>query len=956
VKATFEDIKSNGIDKFLPQQLRKKLEKNTGGTDLVELSTHLVSLRKRMSAYIPDYLSSMISEQPVPGKSSITINHGSLVFADVSGFTSMSEKLSALGKEGAEEITLIVNKYFERMIAISQEFSGDLIKFGGDALILFYTGENASLRGLQSAVAMQEAMDEFKEVKTSQGVSRLKMSIGIATGLVYMIGMGTEEKMDYLAAGSTLERMDKAESISQAEQIVIDTETFNHVRNKCVFSEVESGYWLLNQIKNGLTETASEPRGKGDETDYAVNDLKDLVTEIKILKAVKPYIPSALFDHLVLDPHGDAYQGGHRPVTVLFAHFYGIDELVNKIGKEKPEVILEVIETYYYNMAQVIGQFGGTISRVDSYKSGHRILALFGALRAHEDDHQRAVQTAWEMNKRLAETNSAIQEIIPTEPDMNVTIGHRIGINTGFVFASDVGASSRREYTVMGDQVNLTARLMSAAEPGEILIGETTANRLESNIILEEKPPIMVKGKSQQVKRFALVDIQQEDRTFSESTNPLVGRDVELSLGKESVDKADHGIFSGLVIRGDSGIGKTRLSQEVISYAGQRNLSVISSHSQSFSKSMPYSTWIRVFNRIFGIETGKSSRGADLVRNALKEIDSEVWAPLFGSIIGADIPESRMTRILEGKVRKQKIFDLTIKLLAYQAEKNPFVLFLDDLQWADPVSLELFLHVISHMPPKPLLLLGAHRTDKGMPDWSEFSSVLDIELTELPDYATIRIAKQAVGGIRLPEPVLAYILEKTSGNPLFIQETMRALQAERLLSGDDSASGEISETLENLELPDTIHGLVISRIDRLPIESRYLLQLASISGVYFSLSFLVGAFNLGQIDLVTKTRLDHLVEIGVLEVLDIDAFAYRFQHLTTRDVVYDTLPYKERRKMHNQSGLYIESNQDFRQVNGQKVFLPMRAPSMRFIECWKLSLPGRTGNNTSWNAAQSRNP
>jgi tetratricopeptide (TPR) repeat protein len=209
--------------------------------------------------------------------------------------------------------------------------------------------------------------------------------------------------------------------------------------------------------------------------------------------------------------------------------------------------------------------------------------------------------------------------------------------------------------------------------------------------------------------------------------------------------------------------------------------------------------------------------------------------------------------------------------------------------------------------------------DEGMPEWSEISGVTDIELTELPDYATIRIAKQVVGGLALPEPLLAYILEKTSGNPLFIQETMRALQAEGLFADEDYDLDQLSETLENLELPDTIHGLVISRIDRLPIESRYILQLASITGVDFSLSFLDGAFNLNQSESATKTRLEQLVEMGVLDIQDVDSNAYRFQHLTTRDVVYDTLPYKDRRRMHNQCGSYLENNLDF--TGGERIDL-----------------------------------
>ena len=583
-----DDFKNLDLINFLPPKLRKKIVEGREEIDHQAVYSHLVNLRKSVTAYLPEYLSNLVAEQDAPGDCSILSRSGSLVFADVSGFTAMSEKLSALGKEGAEEITLIVNNYFERMIGISLQFGGDLIKFGGDALILFFEGEDAGLRGLQSAASMQAAMHEFAAVQTSQGVSSLKMSIGIASGLVYMIAMGAEEKMDYLATGETLERLDVAESISQAGQIVIDANTYRQVQDKGTFAEVEPGFWMLDQLDEVLASLQVGERVAEGVSEKYDDYHAGIRNELALLQRLQPYIPIELFDNLLLHRRGDVYQGAHRPVTVLFVHFYGMDKLVEEFGTIKPEVILEVMNTYYRSMTQVIKQFGGTISRVDSYKSGNRLLVLFGALRAHEDDHQRAVRTAWEMNKSLADINQTFQQEDHQLSGFEVTLGQRIGINSGFVFASDVGASFRREYTVMGDQVNLTARLMNAAEPAEILIAETTSSRLGRNIILEEKPPIMVKGKAKPVRLFALKDIQQEDAAFFEAATPVFGREKELSLAKDYLEDAKNGHFKPLVIRGDSGIGKTRLAQEIISLARESNVTVLSSYSQSFNRSMMF--------------------------------------------------------------------------------------------------------------------------------------------------------------------------------------------------------------------------------------------------------------------------------------------------------------------------------------------------------------------------------
>ena len=439
---------------------------------------------------------------------------------------------------------------------------------------------------------------------------------------------------------------------------------------------------------------------------------------------------------------------------------------------------------------------------------------------------------------------------------------------------------------------------------------------------MKEKPSIQVKGKSEKINRYSLVGIVEADSSDTETGIPMSGRDIELQLAKDGMDRVKDGNFEAVVIRGESGIGKTRLMQEAASYASEIGFTVLSSYSQSFNKSMPYSAWLKVFITLFGIESYMDldeSLSANKVEQTLRNIDAEVWAPLFGSILGLNIPESQMTRILDAKVKKQKIFDLAIELLNFHAAKNSLLLRFDDVQWADPVSIELIQHVLKEMKGSPVLLMLAHRMDADMTDWAEFDKITDIVLEELPDHACIQVAKDVVGLENLSDPVIEFVLEKSSGNPLFIHEIMSLIDELGVFEQGEDDDLLVDEKLKKIEIPDTIHGMVISRIDRLPIDLRFLLQQAAVNGAEFSLDFLEGAFSKDDRKGTIGPGMDRLVDIGVVEKHVSDPPSYRFLHLTTRDVVYESISYRNRRRMHIQCGDYLEKNPE--SVGGDRIDL-----------------------------------
>ncbi len=840
------------------------------------------------------------------------------MFADVSGFTSMSEQLSTLGKEGAEEITSIVNKYFERMLDICRETGGDLLRFGGDALLVFFDGEQSHLRALSAGHAMQEAMESFSAVKTSQGVFRLRMSIGIGSGPLFFATLGSIEGMDFLVIGDPLARMAEAQHQARPGQIVVDQSIYAATSRAARYATAGKYYRLLNDIDmHHLPAMDSAPRHEVLARDTGVDPrhlLQQTILETRIIEALGLFLPSELVTLLAAEPGRPLLHSSHRPVTVMFTNFYGCaNDILNLLGKDHEQSINTILNTYFLAMRRIVTRYGGTINKLDPNITGNRIMTLFGALRAHEDDPFRAVLVGIEMNDALAEVNPQIREMIPTH--LHASVGsrlspfcHRTAINTGFVFAGDVGTEYRREYTVMGDQVNLTARLMSIAQDGEVLIGHSTAHHVEGIGRLEEQDAVRVKGISEPVRNYVVKEIERPSAHRSASgPGPMVGRNEELKLCQQAVTRAMMGASHVLVVRGESGIGKSRLVEETIQYAEMLGMDVLGGSCLSYGEAMAYHPWVEILKDHFGIDNSSDDRAPTAtLESRLRMIGEGDWAPIIGSVLGLEIPDNDLTRDLDAKLRRQRILDLMVKIFQRQSQVRPLVLVIEDAHWADKASIGVIDYVARNTSGCSILLVLAHRPDDELPDWSSLPNAVDIPLGELSEGDCLRIIEAHIGPVELPHKVRGLILRKASGNPFFIEEIIGSLIDGGYLVAKEDGEWRFTQELVSVELPDTIHGIVLSRIDRLIELDRNILQVASVIGGTFSSETLTGLREFREQPRAILTRLKYLHQVGLVKTRDPEMASCSFSHLTTRDVVYESMAFEMRRDYHRRIGDFIE--------------------------------------------------
>lgn len=918
--ASINDFNFDYFEPYLPPHLSRFLTPAIELDEVRTISSHIHSVREVLSTYLPRYLVESICTDPEPGHVNGGFHSGTVIFADVSGFTAMSEKLSVLGKEGAEEVTGIVNDYFTAMLQINDSYGGDLLKFGGDALLILFEGERGSRRALATGIAMQKAMDRFAKVKTSQGIFPLRMKIGMASGLIFLASLGTRESMDHAVMGRTLFHMAQAENNANAGEIVVDQAVHEATHEAASYIPIREGFWKLEEFTKSKESPSEQHQdsttGQQDLGNYADRLLQNLKFDAEIIAGLRPFVPEELFSRIVNDPQRLTLYGSHRPVTVTFTNFLGIDEVIEKLGPPHAEAITTILNTHFVTMGEVITRFGGTVNRLDAYSIGHRILALFGALQAHEDDPHRAVRAALEMNKSLATVNQETRDVLSTIPGFkdqfdSVPLKQRIGVNSGFVFAGNTGSRTRREYTVMGDQVNLTARLMGIAQEGEVLIGHSTAKQTEEIFNLTEKEAVKVKGKTDPVRNFAVNGIIERLHWKTRlAPSPIIGRDRELQLGRQAVEQALNGESRVLVISGASGLGKTRLAEELAWYGNTKGVDLLVGTCLSYGKTMTYHPWAEVLRDLFGISVSDQDQDTaarqDAVQRGMAAIGEEPWTPVIATVLGLEIPDNDLTRDLDPKLRRQRVLDLTVKLLKTRAKSHPLMLVIEDAHWADPASLDLIDYLSRNIAGHPILFLLPHRPDIGLPDWTSYPHAIDLELGDLPDEACKEIIHDILGGIKLPDAMYEIILSRGCGNPFFIGEVVRALIDAGALERDKEGEFHVIQDMSGVELPDTIHGVIISRIDRLIASDKRILQVASVIGRVFAYLTLHGVYPYEDIKTALRERLNHLNELGLTEIQNIEAEIYRFIHLTTREVVYEGLPFEHRRSLHRNIGEFIE--------------------------------------------------
>ncbi|MBP7690824.1 MAG: AAA family ATPase [Anaerolineales bacterium] len=789
-------------------------------------------------------------------------------FADVSGFTALTELLAARRPGGLEFLTRLLNDYFGQIINRVLAHGGDIVRFAGDGILAVWRGEAEPvathlLRAAQCALQVQAQLQEY----VVGGDQPLVLRVGLGAGLVSAMHVGgVNDRWEVALVGEPVEQAGRAEQQAPPGAVVIAPEAWP----------------LLSVVGAGRPLS---PAGF-----------------VRLESVLYPIAPRAL-SHPVLTPAAERVLRGYLPRTVQarlavgqvdwLAELRTVTTLFVQLSRPVARWPLNQVQAALQSVQGELSRHEGSLNNLTVDEAGLTLVAAFGLPpQAHEDNAARGVLAALAIQTTLA----------------GLGLTTAVGVATGRVFCGVVGNERRRQYTMLGDTINVAARLMQAAGSGRLRDGEyavlcdaATQDLAQARVEFEGLPPLIVKGKAEPV---AVCRPRRERRRAAHADGGLVGRVAERAWIAEAVRALARGATPDmLLIESEPGVGKTRLAEEVRLQAEAAGVVTWVGAAEAMERATPYFVWREVFLNLFdlaGVETPAARRAQVLARLTPAR---QAQAPLLEAVLPLEWPETDVTRSLAGGARADSTRDLLAELLEEAAGRRPHVIILEDGQWMDTAAWELAralrqraVPLLLVMTTRPLELpwpagYGALRAAPG-------TRHLRLEAL-LPEEAWALI-RQRLGVRSLPEPVGQFITARAEGNAFFIEQLAYALRdSGALLIRDGVCHVRPGLDLAAVDLPDTVQGVVTGRIDRLHPGQQLTLKVASVIGRVFSYRLLEAVHPIdGERRLLPA-------QLGDLERLDLTALAtpapdlaYSFKHSITQDVAYNLMLLTQRQRLH----------------------------------------------------------
>ena len=849
------------------------------------------------ASHLPRIVARHVVEAPVSGPLALPLE-GTVMFADIDGFTQLSERFAEVASEqGADELTGLVNRFLEILITTTHTYGGDIQKFGGDAGMLLFTGEQHAHRACASAIEVQQVMtQQMGEVHTTLGSFPLQIAIGLGSGRMVGMGLGNREGREWLITGAPLLEMGRAQSAAPAGGVVIDAATERLCADILDCGPLDcgplgEGLYLVTRVKEPPSPQPLEPLPVSPQ----VQETEYLDWLLSRMDALTPYLASDLLSHLttVANPTQVQQWSEIRQVTILMLSLIDLPDLTPYW--DDPEVLLENVQApnaTFMHARDVVHHYDGVVNKIGASPQGAYMMVLFGAPKAHEDDPLRAVLAALELQERF--TDAPL----------------RIGVNTGFVFAGDVGTAERREYTVMGDAVNLAYRLMSVCRPGDVWLGPDTAQHptITNRVKGMWESPRKFKGKQAPIAPFVAQSIRPMLSEAETEELPLTGREAELAQLQTALDALKTGQGQVITLHGAAGIGKSRLVHAITATARAMGYHVYGGAAPSYGAHLPYAAWETPLRALLGLQDIPAADQADALRATMDEHALGVWAALLAPLLNVDMPPSPEIAGLPPAMREQQRQAVVRFLWEHAASARPCVLILENAHWMPAASLDLLDALIAQPTDTPLLTLITHRDDPALENrWPASDHRLDVALAPLERAATLTLARAVTRTPRLPREVERWIAKSGAGIPLFTIEAVRTLIASGILKRENG-TWTLSHPLEEAPLPETAYGLLQSRIDQLEPPSRHLLRAATVVGEQMTVPMLVAGYG-EEPQPVVQRRLPQLHPLGLVPG-DEQGQTLIFRQPLIREVAYRGLPSRIRRLIHQRLANYLNVNRE----------------------------------------------
>ena len=842
---------------------------------------------QNLVSYVPGMLARRLAEHPEPLEEPFVERfQAAVLFADISGFTALTEQLALQGPDGAEAISQILNQYFSQLIETIYAYDGDIVKFAGDALMAIWKdrrAEDLALRAASCALAIQQKLHNYSP---ADGV-HLTVRIGLGQGELAAAHVGgMMRRWEFVVTGDPVTQASLAEVRAMPGQVVVSDKMQAHLADS---ASIEAGVLTALQSPTAPDQTTSRV---------------DLSRLGEAVNALRTYIPGAIVNRLSAGQAG--WMAELRRVTVLFVNLPEFGQAATVAPP--PDVQAGRLfggQMVMRTLQETIYRYEGSLNKITVDEKGVTLLAAFGLPPvAHEDDAVRGALAGMEMIERIKALG----------------LDCHVGITSGRVFCGAIGNDARREYTIVGQGVNLAARLMTAAvhmasDGVHVLCDKPTWEAAHDRVVFETLQPVSVKGLEQPVPIFQpLRRLHASTRTAGR----LVGRLSERAILAEGLESLHAGQGSIVIVEGEAGIGKSRLVEDLLQNASRQNLMLLVGAGDAIEKSASYHAWRPIFRQLFELESaldgmeagrqGQVSLTPTQTESILKSFQERLpnmaqWVPLLNAVLALDTPDNDLTRHIHGEARAHDIRRLLVGLLEQAAKTTPVLLIIEDAHWLDSPSWALVRAAAQELPQVYLLIVTRPFGDTPPPDYSrllEIPTVRMLQLQPLPTDDAFALVCQRLGTRTLPQPVRDLIAEKAEGHPFFSEELAYALRDSGLLRIENGES-QLNATLEELNtlIPNTIEGVITSRIDRLTSQQQLTLKVASVIGRVFAMRVL---HDIHPIHADRPLLQEHLQRLEQLDLTPLDTPApdtsYIFKHIITQEVAYNLMLFTQRKQLH----------------------------------------------------------
>jgi class 3 adenylate cyclase/tetratricopeptide (TPR) repeat protein len=817
-----------------------------------------------LSSYVPQAVLRFIARSPAPdARPRADQIQAALLLVDITGFTRLTSTAVRGGPAEVEGLSHAVNRYLGRIIDLIAAHGGDVCKILGDALLPVWPAIDEDLAAVthRAALCGLAIASELGEVEVERDL-RLAVKIGLSAGEVSETHLGgLDGRWGFLIGGEGVSDLSALERRMRTGDVVATPPAWALIADRFVGQPLDLGH-----VRIGSTSSALEPR-----------PLVPALLQGEREAEVRAYIPRVILARL--DAGQADWLAELRRTTVVFAAVRGIaTESAAAVG---------ILQQVTLAAQRVLARYDGWLKEVTIDEKGTTLVAVFGvAPFSHEDDPGRAV-----------EAGMAIVSAVGS-------LGRRagVGIASGTAICGPVGNARRRDLAVLGQHVNLAARLAQAAGDDELLIDTETHHLVRGERAYERLPAYVLKGMS------APIDVYRVRSPAAATEAPataLVGRIAELGVARDAIEWLTAGMSRLAVVEGEPGIGKSRFVAEWERLARGEGVRTLVGEAVEIESATPYHAWRAVFERIFGLEgvTDREQRRRRVSQGLAADAATARLAPLLNPILAPlDLADNEVTGQFDGEVRADNTRDLLIRTLRAQTSAVPLMIVLEDAHWLDSASWALALRAAREVPSLLIVVTMRPLSDaEEDPIAGVRGQTTSVRLGPLSREDCVALACQRTGATRMADTVAAIVEQRAEGNPLFIEQLTYAMRDTGRVVVDGGllrpASGP--QSLDGSIIPDTVQRLITTRLDQLPPAEAMTIKVASVIGKRFSLRTLA---DIHPVPTSTEELTNHLRTLSRLALVAPASTSpeptFEFSHVITQEVAYNLMLSAQSRELH----------------------------------------------------------